>query len=114
MPLTEKLVDFSTFQFVAHTINGKILEFPETYQLRCDLVIPLWQDVVKDYDKDGCIVSRRVYLISYDGNNLGTLDFTTMEEFVAYRNANCGINDIGCNVAFYGCPVTYNGCQITY
>jgi hypothetical protein len=110
--MIKKKVDFSTFQFVADTINGKILEFPKTFQLRCDLVVPLYQDIVRQFDGNECIVARRVYLIYYQGDVFGTRRFHTMDEFVNYRNANCGRSAIGCNITFYGCGITFNGCQI--
>lgn len=103
---------YSTFQFVADTIDGKILEFPQTFQLRCDLVVPLYQDVVRQFDGNECIVARRVYLIFYQGQVLGSKQFTTMPQFVNYRNSNCGIEANVCNVSFFGCPVTFNGCQV--
>jgi hypothetical protein len=114
MLLKEKLIDFTTFKFVAHTIDGKILEFPETFDFRCDLVIPLYQDIVKDVDEEGCIVARTVYMVSYDGHLFGTMNFTNMEDFVRYRNRACGTDDLPCNIIYNSCPVTYNDCQLIY
>lgn len=102
--------DFSIFQFTANTLDGKILEFPLSINMRCDLVIPLHQDIVKDYDKDECIVARKVYLVSYGGHTYGSFDFTTLEEFVEYRNSSC--MEECCYVTIGGCYVTFNGIKI--
>jgi len=98
------MANFNTFEFVANTLDGKILEFPLPVQMRCDLVIPLYQDIVKAYDKSECIVARKVYLVSYVGHLYGTFDFTTLEEFVEYRDSKCV-----CRLSYNGCIITFNG-----
>lgn len=107
------MAGFSTFRFTANTLDGRILEFPLTVDMRCDLVIPLYQDIVKEYDKDECIVARKVYLVSYGGHLYGTFDFTTMEEFIEYRNRNC-IEKECCYITFGGCYLTFNEVKITF
>lgn len=108
-----KPIGFSTFQFIADTIDGKILQFPETMQLRCDLVVPLYQSIVRQFDGNECIVARKVYLIYYEGQVFGTREFATMDEFVNYRNANCIIAESpGCNITYSGCQVTFDGCIV--
>lgn len=107
-----KPIGFSTFQFIADTIDGKILQFPETMQLRCDLVVPLYQSIVRQFDGNECIVARKVYLIYYEGQVFGTRQFATMDQFVNYRNANCGLENRGCNMTYFGCGITYNGCTV--
>lgn len=106
------MADFSTFLFTANTLDGKILEFPLPVNMRCDLVVPLYQDIVRDYDKDFCIVARKVYLVSYGGHVYGTLDFTTMQQFVDYRNVSCGLQQGCCFITFNGCYITFNGQKI--
>jgi len=104
---------FSTFKFTANTLDGNILEFPLIVDMRCDLVIPLYQDIVKAYDKDECIVARKVYLVSYGGHLYGTFDFTTLEEFVEYRNSSCIPVEECCYLTYAGCYITFNGERIT-
>lgn len=101
------MANFSTFEFIANTLDGAILEFPLPVTMRFDLVIPLYQDIVKAYDKNECIVARKVYLVSYGGHLYGTFDFTTLEEFVEYRDSNCV-----CRLMYGGCVITFNGKSI--
>lgn len=81
--------------------------------MRCDLVIPLYQDIVRAYDQNECIVARKVYLVSYGGHLYGTFDFTTMAEFVDYRNRNCIKKPLCCDLVYNDCYVTFNGKIIT-
>jgi hypothetical protein len=99
----------SWFKFTANTLDGRILEFPKVVNMLCDKVIPLYQDIVKAYDKDECIVAREVYLVNYGGHLYGTTDFTTMDEFVSYRNSNCR-----CVLVNGNCVITYNGMPILF
>lgn len=110
-PNRDSMFEYKTFKFTAHTIDGKILEFPYSFWMRCDLVTPLYQGIVRAYDKNECIVARKVYLVSYGGHLYGTEDFTNMEDFVEYQQTNCLVKDI-CYLLFFGCPVTINDCLI--
>lgn len=102
------MADFNTFEFVANTLDGRILEFPLPVQMRCDMVIPLYEDIVKAYDKSECIVARKVYLVSYGGHLYGTFDFSSMEDFVNYWDSNCR-----CCITFGDCVLTFDDKVIT-
>lgn len=104
-------VDYQTFNFTAHTIDGKILEFPKVIPMRCDLVIPLYTQVVREYNSTECIQAKKVYLVMYDGHLFGTDRFETPEEFVNYRNSNCSTRDC-CFLLFGGCNIVIKGRRI--
>lgn len=82
--------------------------------MMCSLAIPLYQQVVRQYDANECIVSRKVYLVSYGGHLYGTLQFTNMSDFVNYVNASCVEDqDDCCYLTHGGCYVTFGGSRIT-
>lgn len=91
------------FNFTAHTIDGQLLDIPKVIQMDCDLVKPLGQNVIRQYDKLMCIVARKVYLVFYGGHNFGTTDFTNTTEFLDYRNSEC------CGLTYGNCILTYDG-----
>lgn len=111
-PSRDSMFEYRTFKFTAHTIDGKILEFPYSFWMRCDLVTPLYQDIVRAYDKNECIVARKVYLVSFGGHLYGTEDFTNMPDFVAYVKANCVVRSC-CFAIYNGCFITINGKKVT-
>lgn len=55
----------------------------------CDLVNPLGEKVVRQYDKNLCIVSRKVFIVYYGGHLFGTTEFSDITEFTDYRNDQC-------------------------
>lgn len=129
---------YKTFIFLADTVDGKILEFPEVFHLKCDLVKPLGVDIIRQYSKTECIVAKKVFLIYYAGQVFGSTQFTNVGQFVMYLNNvcrifctppfvqinGCNLQRNGCNVTFfnnctggytftrYGCNVTRNNCQV--
>lgn len=129
---------FKTFIFLADTVDGKILEFPKIFYLRCDLVQPLGCDIIRQYTKTECIVAKKVFLVYYGGQVFGSTQFTGVAQFVLYVNNscrvfctpalvtinNCLLQRNGCNVSFYqkcpggyaftryGCNVTRYGCNV--
>jgi hypothetical protein len=131
-------VAFNTFTFIADTVDGKILEFPIPYTLRCELVKPLGVDILRKYNKTECIVAKKVFLIYYAGQTFGSTQFTGVVQFVNFLNNacrvfctppfvqinNCLLQWNGCNVTIfnnctggynftrYGCSVTRNNCQV--
>lgn len=111
-PNRDSMFEYRTFKFTAHTIDGKLLEFPSTFWMRCDLVTPLYRDIVRAYDKNECIVARKVYLVSYGGHLYGTEDFTNMPDFVDYVRANCNVRSC-CFAIYNNCFVTINGKRVT-
>lgn len=111
-PTRESLFEYRTFKFTANTIDGKILEFPYSFWMRCDLTKPLYQDIVRAYDKNECIVARKVYLVAYGGHLYGTEQFTNMDEFVNYRNTNCRVL-VCCTLTWKNCFVTVKGKRVT-
>lgn len=106
------MFEYRTFKFTAHTVDGKILEFPYPFWMRCDLVKPLYQDIVRAYDKNECIVARKVYLVWYAGHLYGTEDFTNMPDFVEYVRTHCQVR-VCCFAMLGGCFITINGRRIT-
>lgn len=96
-----------------HTIDGKILEFPQEFILRCERVKPLGQDIVKEFNSSGCIVATKVYLIYYEGQVLGNRNIKTLDEFLLLRNSGCNFV-IGCPLVYNGCTIVYRGCTLTY
>lgn len=129
---------YKTFIFLADTVDGKILEFPKVFSLRCDLVKPLGCDIVRQYTKTECIVAKKVFLIYYAGQVFGSTQFTGVFQFTQYMNNackivcapaivtrnNCLVQRYGCNVTIFnncsggynvtrfGCGVTRFGCQV--
>ena len=108
------MAGFSTFQFTASTINGAILQFPQLFYLRCNLVIPIKRDIVRQFDGNECIVARKVFLVMYQGQLLGSTDFCSMDEFLNYRNASCFPKPPCCGILYNGCYLTFNGQKIGY
>src|ERR1700734_166816 len=129
---------YKTFIFLADTVDGKILEFPKVFNLRCDLVKPLGCDIIRQYTKTECSVAKKVFLIYYAGQVFGSTQFTGVAQFVLYMNNACRVFCVpaivtennclkqwyGCNVTIfqqcpggynftrYGCNVTRNNCQV--
>lgn len=104
---------FSTFIFTANTIDGKILEFPQIFYLRCNLVTPLGCDIVRQYNGNECIVARKVFQVMYQGQLLGSSQFKDLSSFLLYRNNQC--NPVAnCDIIYNGCNLVYNGCSLAY
>jgi hypothetical protein len=129
---------YKTFIFLADTINGKILAVPEVFYLQCSLVQPLGVDIIRQYNKNECIVAKKVFLIYYAGDTFGSTQFTGVDQFVQYMNNACRpvcapalvqingclLQRYGCNVTFFnkcsngyvftrfGCTVTRNNCEV--
>lgn len=105
---------FKTFKFTANTIDGKILEFPQIVNLRCDMVKPLGNEVIRQFNGNECIVAKKVYLVFYDGHVYGTTQFNSLDSFLLYRNANC---KPFCKLPYFtlnNCFFTLGGCQIQF
>ena len=99
------------FNFTANTIDGQLLDVPQVIQMDCDLVQPLGLSVVRQFDKQMCIVARKVYLVFYGGHVFGTTAFENTTEFLDYRNANCA--DLCCYLKYNNCDIVFNGRRIT-
>lgn len=100
-------------QIIAKTVNGQILEFPQTFQLNCSILKPLGLQVVRQYNGNECIVAVRVFLIQAGNQLLGSNQFCNMNDYLNYINANCTASD-KCYLAVNGCFLTLNGCLIPY
>ena len=96
------------FNFTAHTIDGELLDVPKIIPMDCDLVKPLNQTVVRQFDKQMCIVARKVYLVFYAGHVFGSTDFANTTEFMNYRNNEC------CGLAFGECLLTFEGDNLNF
>ena len=92
----------ATFKLQISTIDNNILEFKKGMWFNCDLVVPLGVQVIRMYDKSECIVSKKVYLFGYQGHRYGLEDFSTMDQFIDYRNFHC----LSC--------LTYEDCYLTF
>lgn len=129
---------YTTFPFLADTIDGKILEFPKLFYLECDLVKPLGLQIIRQYTKTECIKAKKVFQIYYNGQVFGSTQFTSVMQFVNYLNSvcvqfctpallmvnNCNLEVDGCNLTIYqpcpdgygltlwGCKMTTNGCNL--
>ncbi len=104
---------FRTFPFTATTIDGDIKEFPVLFNLRCDLVVPIGRTIIRQFNGEQCIVARKVFLVYYDGQNLGTDQFKTLDEFLLWRNNNC-TSSRECNLLYNGCSINYGNCFVKY
>lgn len=104
---------FSTFTFTASTIDGKILEFPQVFYLRCNLVTPLGCDIVRQYNGNECIVARKVFQVMYQRQLLGSTQFTDLTSFLLYRNNQCN-QSTNCYLTYNNCVLIYNGCSLQY
>ena len=113
---------YKTFIFLADTVDGKILEFPKVFNLRCDLVKPLGCDIIRQYTKTECIVAKKVFLIYYAGQVFGSTQFTGVFQFTQYMNNACTVfctpaivTENGCLKQWYGCNVTiFQNCPDGY
>lgn len=105
-----------TFTFTANTINGNILEFPQTFYFPCGSAVnPIGVQVVRDYNMlTDCIRAIRVYTIGYANDIFGTTQFKTTQEFLNYRSQSCSCcpQPNHCYLKINNCLVTINGCTI--
>jgi hypothetical protein len=104
---------FKTFIFLADTVDGKILEFPKVYYLRCDRVQPLGCDIIRQYTKTQCIVAKKVFLIYYAGQTFGSTQFTGVAQFIQYVNNSCRVFCTPALVQINNCLLQWYGCNVT-
>jgi|GEM_PF-5414258 hypothetical protein len=105
---------FKTFKFWANTIDGQIQSCPVLFHLECDKVKPIQYDVVRMFDGNECIMAIKVYLVYYCGQLLGSTMFKTLDDFLAYRNSNCGASVNECNLMWNGCALMEGNCVLKY
>lgn len=128
---------FRSFEFIAETRDGKILEFPEVYIFQCEKARPLGFDIVRQFNKTECIVAKKVLLVFYQGHVFGTTRFAGVADFINYMNNvckpfctpdyftinGCNMRLNGCNarmffpcpertLTLYGCGLRINGCEL--
>jgi hypothetical protein len=101
------------FKITVSTIDGNILEFPKELWVDCSLVTPVGEQVVKFYNKEECVVSKKVYMVVYQGHKYGLDNFTDLQQFLDYLNSQCRTEKC-CDIAVNGCIVTYQGKNIKY
>lgn len=100
-------------KIAAKTVNGNILQSPQTFELNCSILTPIGNQVVRQYNGNECIVAVKVFLIQAGKQLLGSLQFKGMNDYLTYINANC--TEIGdCYLAENGCFTTINGCLLKY
>lgn len=96
------------FKFTANTINGVIQEFPQQFQLRCDLIKPVGYETVRNYDANECIVAMNVFLIMYGGQLMGTKCYISFTNFMNALRGVCFTDYLLAN----DCILTLNGCKV--
>lgn len=102
-----------SFDLLADTLNGQILEFPLTVIMKCDKAFPVGEAVVRDYDEDNCIVAKKVFLIRYGDDVYGVTKFKSASDFYNYVQAACAC--CPCTECFpfiNGCIIELNGCEV--
>lgn len=99
-------------QIIAKTVNGQILEYPQTFQLNCNILKPLGNQVVRQYNGNECIVAVKVFLIQAGNQLLGTTQFTNINDYLNYVNFNCSPAANTCYITINGCNLTLNGCFV--
>lgn len=102
------------FSLVVEVINGEIQEFPVTMTFPCELITPVGELVIRDYDSSvNFIIAKRVFLIRFGNNVFGTTTFKTLSGFLQYQGANCGkCACTSCPALINGCYVLINGCTV--
>lgn len=104
-----------TIKFIAQTINGHIEEFPKSFDLWSDQVIPVGDSIVREFNGNECIRNIKVFLIFYGGQSLGTTQFDNADDFIAYLNASTVTP--ACPSTYLeigGCFALVGGCQLLY
>lgn len=103
------------FKLSIDTIDNDILEFPRILWFDCSSVVELGLQVIRQYDSNECIVSKKVFLLGYGGHRFGTTVFMTPSDYLNYVNSNCvSAEDDCCYVTYQGCYLTFNGKKIVY
>lgn len=100
-------------QLIIETINGRITNSPETLYAQCGQIKPLGIEVVRNFDGNECIVAKRVYLVYYNGDVLGTTQFKTLDEFLSYQKEACVPDSNYCDFYIDGCQVVFGDCFIS-
>ncbi len=103
--------NFNTFKFTADTIDGKIQEFPQVFSLRCKLVKPIGESIVREFNGNECIVAMKVFLIMYEGQLLGNRCHKSFTGFMNFLRAQCFTDYLslnGCNLQLDGCDLILN------
>jgi len=96
-------------------INGEIQEFPVTMTFPCELIIPVGESVIRDYDSSvNFVIAKRVFLVRYGNSVFGTTSFKNLTGFLQYMKALCHCcSECGSYVlTANGCYLTINGCHI--
>ncbi len=103
------------FSLVVEVINGEIQEFPVTMEFPCELLVPVGETVIRDYDSSvNFVIAKRVFLVRYGNSVFGTTTFKNLAGFLQYMNAICHCcTECGSYVlTANGCFLTINGCDI--
>ena len=102
-----------TFQLQVNTINGEFLEFPETYEIKCDHIFPVGSAVIKNFDENMNVVAKKVFLVRYGQNVFGCQQFKTVDEFYQFLEGACQCCPcVECLVLINGCFMQINGCFV--
>lgn len=104
--------NYKTISFIADTIDGRILEFPKQFYLRCSFIRPQQVQVVRNYTGTECIEAITVFLIYYDGQLLGSKCWKSFDSFMRFYRAACQGQGT-CNLLVNGNLLQLNGCNLT-
>ena len=105
-----------TIKFIAHVLDGQILETPITIGISCDQIKPIGEQTIMGFWKvTGCIVAMKVFLIYVNGKLFGSkdYDFDSFMQFY-YANCKCCSDSQFCNFLINGCDATVNGCRLVF
>lgn len=103
--------EYQILNFLADTVDGKILEFPKKFYLRCGMIQQLGVQVVRNYTGTECIEAITVFLIYYNGQVLGSKCWNSKRDFMRYYQAVCQGDGLK-NVCIDNRPLQINGCWI--
>jgi hypothetical protein len=87
---------------------------PVKLVFKCDSLVPMGMDFVREVDEKSCIVVTNLFLFRSGSDVFGSMDFSSREAFYQFKNAQCKCceDKVGCSLLFNGCILNYNGCHI--
>lgn len=103
--------NYQILNFTADTIDGKILEFPQQFALRCGFIQQIGVQVVRNYTGTECIEAISVFLIYYNGQLLGSKCWGSKQSFFKYYRRVC---QGGGNICINNKPIFINGCKVSF
>lgn len=93
------------FSLTVDVINGEVKEFPQTFNFRCDTVVPIGNTIIRYFTDDMCQVAHKTFYIRYGSDLFGTSQFTTEQQFWDFTNCYPSVTFAYMN----GCYLRLNG-----